>query len=230
MLAWGMIRFRLAALAIAATPAPAAAQWTVSPEVSLAGPLGTMGEYLGRGVGFGASIRAGARPLAGTPVPVRVNLRVQARWTHFGTRGVSRPWNGTGAAIGIRSSANVALLTAGPELSAAVGPFRLGASAGAGGATVLATGSTTFAGDPNQVNRSNTWSTTTWAATVSVSASATVARRLQLMIEGSYVQTGRAKFLREYNLPIGYISGIYLNPTPYAPSFAAVSMGVRVRM
>lgn len=91
----------------------------------------------------------------------------------------------------------------------------------------MSTGSTVFPGDPNQVNRSNTYNTATWAGLLSASAGMRISRVAVASVEGSYVQVGRSKFLREYNLPIGQISGIYLNPTPYAPSFATVSVAIR---
>jgi len=69
----------------------------------------------------------------------------------------------------------------------------------------------------------------TWAAAGGV----TLALRLgsarsapELDLSGRFVTAGETKFLREYNLPIGVISGLYAKPTPYRPSLAAVSLGV----
>ncbi len=204
---------------IVAAPAGAAAQarWSAAPGLHLAGPLGRMRGYFGGGAGFGMALRRGEG---------RVALRTEASWTHFRARTVSRPLNGAGPSIGITSTANIFLLLAGPEAAIRVGRFHLALGAEAGGTHLLSTGSTILPGDPAQVDRSNTYATLTWSAAAHASVRTRLAARMDLAIDVEAVQVGRSDFLREYNLPIGVISGIYLHPTPYAPALATARLSL----
>ena len=206
-------------VALAATPAALVAQWTVSPQVQAAAPLGTMGDYFGRGAGFGMTLRSG-------PGPVR--WRIQTSYTRFNPHTVIRGYNGNdNMPIFLTSGATLMTVVAGPEVAARVGRTRLAAGAGAGLVHVLASGSTRFTGDPPLVNRSNTFSSVTWAGQLYASVGRRVSPAADILVEGSVAQLGRTKFLREFNLPIGQISGMYLNPTPYAPRLASVSLSLR---
>src|SRR5690349_5998131 len=122
------------ALALAAAPVAAPAQarpWSAVPALTVAGPVGTMGDYLGRGLGIGLGLRRGNDGLA---------FRADVSWTHFAARTVSRPLGGKGSPIAITSSANTMLLLGGPELSIRPGRFRFAVGAGAGAAHFLSTG------------------------------------------------------------------------------------------
>ena len=211
MAAWAAL------LVTAGAPAvPAQARWSGGPEIVYATPLETMADYFGHGAGFGLALAPSSGPLS---------LRIDASWTRFGERTVTRQLNGSGPPIDITSSANIIQALIGPEGALQLGGWRLTAATQAGAGYVLSTGSTILPGDPLLLNRSNTYTTLTWA----LSARAGVARRAgsgMISLGAAAVQLGEADFLREYNLPIGVISGIYLNPTPYAPLFWTVSLAV----
>ena len=213
----------LPALALLLPAAPLAAQsrvaFTATPAIAVGFPAGTMAGYLGAAAGIALGIRRGEGV---------VRLRGDLTWMHFGSRSISRAYNGTGPAIGITSSANVMLAMGGPELSLRRGRMRAALGIEGGAAHVLATGSTVLPGDPAQVNRSNTYATLTWAAKARTAVSLRVGRRMDIVVEGAVVQLGKTEFLREYNLPIGVISGIYLNPAPYKPTFVYISAGLAV--
>src|SRR5437868_7443832 len=106
-------------------PAPLAAQshWTAAPELRLASALGTLGDYMDRGAGFGLALRSGAG---------RVVLRTDASWTHFRARSVTRGYNGGSIPLGLTSSANMLVVQAGPEVSLPLGRFSFAAGAGGG--------------------------------------------------------------------------------------------------
>ena len=203
-----------AVVAIAnSTLLPAQNRWSGGPEVLYAAPLKTMSDYFGNGAGFGLSLAPSSGPLS---------LRIDASWTRFGDRTVTRQLNGSGPPIGITSSANIVQTMLGPEGALQLGGWRVTAATQAGAGYVLSTGSTILPGDPARLQRSTTYTTLTWA----LAARAGVAHRLgsgSLALGVSAMQLGEADFLREYNLPIGIISGIYLNPTPYAPLFVTLS-------
>lgn len=208
MAAWAAVLVGAGAPAL-----PAQARWSGGPEIVYATPLKTMADYFGHGAGFGLALAPSSGPLS---------LRIDASWTRFGERTVTRQLNGSGPPIGITSSASIIQLLAGPEGALRLGGWRITAATQAGVGYVLSTGSTILPGDPAQVQRSNTYTTVTWA----LAAGAGVGRRVgsgTLSLGAAAVQLGEADFLREYNLPIGVISGIYLNPTPYAPLFTTLS-------
>jgi len=202
--------------AILASGLSAQALWSGGPVVQLAMPTGTMADYFGNGTGFGLTLSRPTGP---------VMLRIDAVWTRFGERTVTRQLNGAGPPIGITSSGNFLTALAGPEGELRLGGWRGGLAAQGGLGYVQSTGSTILPGDPAQVQRSNTYSTFTWA----VSAGASLAHRVgsgRLSLAYSVVQIGKSDFLREYNLPIGVISGIYLNPTPYPPLYTTASLAL----
>ena len=192
-------------------------QLSAAPGIRTGVPLATMGRYLGRGMGAGITFYGPDRAL---------RLRGDVTYLHFGTRTVNRPLEGTGPLIGITSSANVVIMSAGPQVGKALGGWRLAAGGDAGVAHVQSTGSTILAGDPAQVLRSNTYGTTTWTFALRALVSRRLGSGATFDLEGSWRKVGRSDFLREYHLPIGVISGIYLYPTPYSPSFLGLSASV----
>lgn len=209
----------LLALAIAG-PAGAQQRWTGGAIVGAGWPAGTMGDYLGDARGFSMALR---RPSAGL-----VGWRLEAGWMSFGTRTVQRTYNGNGTVpVNITSSARVMTVLGGPEATARLLGTRLRLGAHLGGAHVLTTGSALVPGTPTSAQRASTWPTVTWAAGLRAEASLPLGP-LELGADLSFLQLGRTKFLREYNLPIGYISGIYLFPTPYAPAFTTAGLSLRV--
>ena len=209
----------LLALAAGSAQAQSARGWTAAPGARAGFALGTMAEYLGTGYGMGIAFR-------GPPRPLRFHGDVAL--TRFGARTVHRRLNGTGPFIGITSNASVITMVAGPEAGLDLGGWRLGFGWDAGVTHVQSTGSTILAGDPSQVLRSNTYGSTTWAVAVRASGSHALSRQVALNAEASVTYLGQVDFLREYNLPIGVISGIYLYPTPYRPRFASAAISLVV--
>lgn len=210
------------AAALLAVAAPLAAQqrFTGGPVLRAAHPLGTMGEYLDNAAGFGFAFQP----------PGALPLRVEAGLLRFATRTAARTYNGQGTTpIDITSSARILLVVGGPQLSAGIAGLRIAAGLLGGAAHVSATGSTVLAGDPQQVQRANTYTTITWAGGVR-GAVALPLGPSELAIDVAWLRLGETEFLREYNLPIGVISGIYLNPTPYPPAFVTAGLSLRVAL
>lgn len=204
-------------LVCGAASVTAQTRWSGGPLLRGAWATGTMGRYLGGGYGFGIALRPASHPIV-----------LEASLTRFGTRTVTRYYEGKSfTPVDIASSARFALVAAGPEFRLPVGFARLRISVQGGAAHALATGSTILPGDSAQVQRSGTYTTLTWAAM----GRAALVKRLgtaELAFDAGVVQLGRTKFLREYNLPIGVISGIYLYPTPYAPLFWSAGASLRM--
>ncbi len=183
--------------------------------------MATMAEYFVPGRGIAVSARAvragGALVLAG-----------DAEYLRFGDHTVEKPYNGTGPAVAITSAADILLIGAGPGLALRKGRVDAAVQAGAGVAYTHASGRTTIGTSP-QNDRANTYTTLTWqvqggaALGLRLGASPEAAR---LELSGRVVHAGETDFLREYNLPVGVISGLYINPTPYAPTFAVLALTV----
>ena len=190
--------------------------WTGGLQLEAAAPQDVMKDYFGSGAGFGLVLHHGAGPVA---------LRFDGTWTHFGEHYAQRHLGGTGPGIGIVSSASFATVLAGPSAGVSMAGFQAGVAVQGGGGYVTSTGSTVLPGDPSQVMRSNTYGTFTWAAAARASLSHRVGPG-RASVGYSLVMLGQTDFLREYNLPIGVISGIYLYPTPYQPMFTTLSVAM----
>jgi len=187
-----------------------------------ASATGTLGTYLNGGYGFGARIRSLAPGR-------RIGLRVDGEFLAFGERTVVRPYNGNGPPIGITTGSRIFMATAGPELRR--GWRRLGAAVGvgAGAAYFSNTGAVDGLGDPDRFRRANSYGHITWALRGGAGAGVRLGRSPQsarLELGAQFVRSGPAPYLREYNLPFGVISGIYLYPTPVHPTFVVYSIGV----
>lgn len=195
-------------------PRARAQDWSGGAQFYAATPIGTMDDYFGTGTGFGLVLHGPKK------------LRFDGTWSHFGTTNVQRPLGGSGSVnIGIGSSAEIITVLGGPELEMPLESFRLTFGGQAGLGYVQSTGSTVLPGDPQKVQRSNTYGTFTYAAAGRFG----IAHRLgsgRVALGYAFVFMGEADFLTENNLPIGVISGIYLNPTPYHPNHATWSVAL----
>ncbi len=182
-------------------------------------PVATMSGYLGQGQGLAASLWA---IRSGSPL----RLSGDAEYLRFGDHTVLRPYNGTGPAVAITSAADILLLGLGPGVAVRVGRLEGGLHAGTGAAYARSAARTAIGTSP-QNQRGNTYTTLTWQVQGGASAAVRLAagpRAARLALAGRIVHLGTTKFLRETNLPIGVISGLYANPTPYAPTFAVVAL------
>jgi hypothetical protein len=207
----------------AAPPSPRPREWTWQGGggIRYTVPMSTMSEYFVPGRGVAVAMRAG-RP--GTPW----RLAADAEYLRFGDHTVYKPYNGTGPAVAITSAADILVLGAGPGLALRGGRLDAGLTVGVGVAYTHASGRTAIGTSP-QNDRGNTYTTLTWqvqggAALGCRLGSSPTAARLEL--SGRVVHAGETDFLREYNLPVGVISGLYINPTPYAPTFAVFALTV----
>jgi hypothetical protein len=199
--------------------APRAWSWQGGGGVRYAVPMSTMSGYFGAGHGIAGSLRASRASSA-------LRLAADAEYLHFPEYTVYRPYNGTGPAVAITSAADILLLGFGPALTLRKGHFDLGANIGAGGAYTHSSARTHIGTSP-QNDRGNTYTTFTWqvqgGAALGYRLAATpAAPRLEL--SGRVVHAGETDFLREYNLPVGVISGLYAKPTPYEPTFAVFAV------
>jgi len=219
--------FVVLCLAVAASlraQEPAAAHawsWQGGGGVRYAVPMSTMSGYFGGGHGIAASLRASR---AGSVL----RLAADAEYLHFPEYTVYRPYNGAGPAVEITSAADIMILGVGPALALRKGRFDAGVNVGAGGAYTHSSARTHIGTSP-QNDRANTYTTFTWQ----VQGGAAVGYRLgvqptapRLELSGRVVHAGATDFLREYNLPVGVISGLYAKPTPYEPTFAVFALSL----
>jgi len=210
--------------AAAPTPRPAPSL-RVGIGVAAASALGTMDTYYDGARGLSFSLRSGA--------PHALRPRGDVDLVNFADATVERPYNGTGPTIAITSGAEVLLFGAGAELGHALGRFEGALRAEAGGAYFHTSAATDSLGTNPNNQRANTYTTLTWQ----VQGGATIGFRLgaadvapRLEVSARVVHAGETKFLREYNLPVGVISGLYAKPTPYAPTFALLTFGITARL
>jgi hypothetical protein len=198
--------------------------WRMSAE---GGPLyaqarGTLATYLSGGYGFGARIHA-------APAGSSLGLRVDGEFLTFGEQTRMLPYNGSGPDIAITTGSRIFLATAGPELRREWHRLGFAVGAGAGMAYFSNTGAVDGWGDPDRFQRANSYGHVTWALRGGAGANLRLGRSprsARLEFGAQVVQAGASPYLREYNLPVGVISGIYLYPTPFRPSFVVCSVGV----
>jgi len=201
------------------SPAPRTWSWQGGGGIRYAVPMSVMSGYFGGGHGIAGALRAARGRSA-------LRIAADAEYLHFPEYSVFRPYNGTGPAVQITSAADIMLLGVGPALALRKGRFDAGVNAGAGGAYTHASARTHIGTSP-QNDRANTYTTFTWqvqggaALGYRLGAAATAAR---LELSGRVVHAGETDFLREYNLPVGVISGLYAKPTPYEPTFAVFAL------
>ena len=217
-----------AAVVSAQEPAPAAPPsppLRVGIGVAAASAMGTMDTYYDGARGLSFSLRSDARHA--------LRVRGDVDLVNFADATVERPYNGNGPTIAITSGAEVLLVGAGAELGHTLGRLEGALRAGAGGAYFHTSAATDSLGTNPNNQRANTYTTLTWQ----VQGGATLGFRLgaaalapRLEVSARVVHAGVTKFLREYNLPVGVISGLYAKPTPYAPTFALLTIGITARL
>jgi hypothetical protein len=185
--------------------------------------LGTMGDYLTGGVGLAVTVQR--EPRHGlTP-------RADAELVRFSSRTVRRHYEGSTAPIDITTGSTLLLVAAGLEAGLRSGRAGVGVRIGVGGAAFSNRGSTSGLDSSFQTVRAVTFSTLTWAAQAGLAMGLRLGVRPsapRLEASALVVAAGRTAFLREYNLSIGIISGLYPQPTPYAPWLGVVSLVVTV--
>ena len=172
-------------------------------------PTGSLGTYLGTGYGGGGFVEfAPARPL---------HLRLDGTFVRCAPTTASRPFRGL-QPVQITTGTEVFTALAGPELRLSRGGLRVAASAGAGFASATNTGAVTGIATPDRFSGATTFGDLTWAYAAGGSAGIRVsggggAAPVWLDLSGRFVGTGRTRWVRETNIPVGYVSGVYLKPT-----------------
>jgi hypothetical protein len=224
---------RLSALAIgllaaggATAPLTAQSRVGFSVGVERVVPVGTLGSYVGPGVGVGAAVRV---PLGRSAFA----LSVDADYFDAGPTTDTRRWGGATSpySVTIATGTRVFALGAGPEADVERGPLRLGVKAGAGVAHVSNTSAVSGLYDLDPFARATAHSSVTWMLAAGADARVRVAGsrtpvRLELSLR--WLGTGPTGIVREDHLLVGQISGAYLYPTPTETRFLVARAGVAI--
>ncbi len=170
-------------------------------------PSGSLGWYVGDGYGAGAHavLRGHGR---------RVGLRLGADYVRFPATTRARPYLVSSPAL-IATGSGIFTATAGPLVHVTAGRVRASVAAGAGFARVTTTGSVSVGSLP-RLNRSTSFDDLTYAVAGDGAVAMCLHRApapLWLELSARYVRLGPSRWVREGNLPVGTISGVYLNPT-----------------
>ena len=188
-------------------------------------PTGSLRSYLAGAYGAGAFVAFGREDRA-------LRLRIDADFLRFAPTTASRPYRAL-QPVSITTGSQLFTALAGPELWLPAGRLRLTAAAGAGFATSTNTGAVTGIAAPDRFSGATTFGDFTLA----YAAGGGVGVRLGdgsapvwLDLSTRYTSTGPTRWVREGNIPVGYISGVYLkatrSPTTMMSFRLAVSVGV----
>jgi hypothetical protein len=170
-------------------------------------PAGSLGSYIGDAYGAGGWVELGGRGR-------RLSVRLDADYLHFAPTIRAFPHRGTTPAV-IATGSRIFLFTAGPQVQARLRRVRLAAAAGAGFARLTTTGSVSL-GSLAGLNRSTTFDDLTYAFSGTGGVAVCLGgpgAPLWLALAARYTRIGPSRWVREGNLPVGTISGVYLNPT-----------------
>jgi hypothetical protein len=216
----------LLAVGGAATPLAAQNRIDFSIGVERVVPVGTLGSYVGPGVGVGAAIRV---PLGGTAFA----LSFDADYLDAGPTTGTRRWGGPTSpySVTIATGTRVFAFGAGPEADVERGPLRVGIGLGAGVAQVTNTSAVSGLYDLDPFARATAHSTVTWMLAAGADARVRVAgRRTPVRLELSlrWLGMGPTGTVREDHLLVGQISGAYLYPTPTETRFVVARAGVAI--
>jgi len=204
----GMRGVGLALAAVAAgMPVRAQSSLHVGAGPSFAWPTGSLSRYLGTGYGVGALLQF---------APNRsLHLRADAAFLRFAPTTASRPFR-RGQPVDITTGSQVLMAVAGPEAGFALGRVRISARVAAGFATSTNTGAVTGIAAADRFSGATTFQDLTLA----YQAGGAVGVRLGdgiapvwLDLGTEFTGTGPSRWVREGNLPVGTISGVYLKPT-----------------
>ncbi len=188
-------------------------------------PAGSLGDYVGGGYGVGAALILGPERRA-------LTLRIDAEYLRYPATTRNRPYTGITPAV-ITTGSSIFAAMAGPRLRMALGRVHLSAGGSAGFARLMNTGSVSL-GPGSSLNRATTFDNLSVALGGGAGASVRLGggeAPVRLELSSRYLWIGPSKWLREGNLPVGTISGVYLNPTWSAAGMwvyrLAISVGLR---
>jgi hypothetical protein len=223
----GMIRRGVvAALAAAMAASPLAAQeartqFGVGP--MFARPLGSLGQYMASAYGAGGFVQFGSASQA-------LVVRVDGDFVRFAPTTSARPFRGL-EPVFITTGSQIFTVLAGPELRLGIGRVRLTATAGGGIASSTNTGAVSGIASPDRFSGATTFGDLTLAyaggAGIGLRLGG-VAMPVWLDFSTRYMGTGPTRWVREGNIPVGYISGVYLKPTKSPTSLVAYQLSVSV--
>jgi len=188
-------------------------------------PTGSLRQYLSGAYGAGGFVAFGRDGRA-------LRLRIDADFLHFAPTTASRPYRAL-QPVFITTGSQLFTVLAGPEVHVPAGRLRLTAVAGAGVATSTNTGAVTGIAAPDRFSGATTFGDFTLA----YAAGGGLGVRLGggpapvwLELSTRYLSTGPTRWVREGNIPVGYISGVYLkatrSPTTMMSFRLAASVGV----
>ena len=226
MLRWSALAAWLLCASGATTPLAAQSRIDFSVGVERVVPVGTLGSYVGPGVGVGAAARV---PLGRSAFAISVGVD----YLDAGPTTDTRQWGGPTSpySVTIATGTRVFALGAGPEADVERGPLRVGIGAGAGVAHVTNTSAVSGLYDLDPFARATAHSSVTWMLSAGADARVRVAGsrtpvRLELSLR--WLGMGPTGIVREDHLPVGQISGVYLYPTPTETRFLVARAGVAI--
>lgn len=216
----------LAALAAAMTATPLAAQdgqLRVGAGPVLGRPVGSLDPYLASGYGAAGFVEFG-------PASRVLALRVDAGFLRFAPTTSARPYRGL-QPVFITTGSQLFTVVAGPVLRVGLGRLRLSATAGGGFASSTNTGAVTGIATPERFSGATTFGDLTLAYAAGGGLGVRVGRGaapVWLDLSTRYVGTGPTRWVREGNIPVGYVSGVYLKPTNSPTTMVVYQLSVAV--
>jgi len=189
----------------------------------VARPLGSLGQYLSSAYGAGGFVEFG-------PADRALVLRIDASFVRFPQRTSARPFRGV-QPVFITTGSQIFAAVAGPELRAGLGRVRVSVSAGGGFASSTNTGAVTGIAAPDRFSGATTFGDLTLAYTGAAGLGVALregAAPVWLDLSTRYVGTGPTRWVREGNIPVGYVSGVYLKPTQSPTRLVAFQLSVSV--
>ena len=157
-------------------------------------------------------------------------IRIDGSFLRFAPTTSARPYRG-GQPVFITTGTQIFTVLAGPELRVGLGRVRLSAAAGGGIASSTNTGAVTGIAAPDRFSGATTFGDLTLA----FSGGAGLGLRLGsggapvwLDLSTRYLGTGPTRWVREGNIPVGYVSGVYLKPTKSPTALVEYQLSVSV--
>jgi hypothetical protein len=189
----------------------------------LAHPTGSLDRYLSNAYGAGGFVEFGpaARALA---------LRIDGDFVRFAPTTSARPYRGL-QPVFITTGSQLFTAVAGPALRVRLGRVRLSATVGGGIASCTNTGAVTGIATADRFSGATSFGDLTLAYAGGAGLGIQVgggAAPVWLDLSTRYVGTGPTRWVREGNIPVGYISGVYLKPTWSPATLIAYQLSVSV--
>ncbi len=170
-------------------------------------PSGSFAWYVGDGYGAGGHVTLGGGGR-------RLAFRLDADYVRFAATTRARPYLAGRPAM-IATGSTIFSATAGPRVHVTARRLRADVGAGAGFARLTTTGTVSLGSLPS-LNGSTSFENLTYALAGDGGLGVCLRRGpapLWLELSARYLRLGPSRWLREGNLPVGTVSGLYLKPT-----------------